>query len=927
MALNSSNSNAGSTEPKIGAGALSNFNTQNTENKSNGNFSGGDINFDTSKLSISNPFDTNEPQQPTFNTDDVFKPTLSGNLDIDFSNTNNNNSSNNTTYSNNSPEPTMTVDEVYGKSNNQPVVEKQGDYATSSNEKSNVETSTFGKQDEISVTPTSVTENKGMVENATIQSVEGLDFQQKDKASQEVLDSKKKRDEVEAEDKADNMRNKLKGDIDKAAQEEGGEDFRIGTSEAEKKFNEEKARRQAELNKKKQAVVDAEKKYNESKDTSKWIDENLKRLKNQYEIDLRTADQELSIIKNMQKNADEMNSQGYLAKKLNERSDSYKTMKQKVIEYASEQGFGDVEINSTEDLVNFVNTLYNIAIKSRDNIVSDYKDNGERMEKQKVKADTDSIINKGILDEAKEEANKLEKDYNAWKKAEEEKLKAGATPESQPETPQSGAETSYNDAMNAIKNSENATPEQKAQAEEVLTNLEESRKALEEAAAKARSGNPADMVAYQEALETYNKNLKEAQKIGNRWTQTDFNKEFTRAVIDAKDFKVTLSDGTEMEFSDFMSEEATKSPQYAKAMYEAKAQTYEDKAANATGISKVYYGAKAKIERKKAEWSQTVLGSKFTFADDKVRNQFYQFVDTNMRATYATDNNILNDKTGKYSDDDKAKASTEINQAKALKTAAAVLKASTGTLSGIGDDVNDGEFGTTDVKKLTEDQRMMASIKMFTQAVLGLGISPAANKAYQNYYYLNRGDGSVFENDLDNDGFTWVEEYGNNAAAGLILSAGELGVGVVLLLNPASFSNGTDLIIDAVTNASNALYGVRNSVEETQKMTQDILSYFKEAENIAESSGNEEAVQEITNAITQIENFELKADEVGNLDNWLEGSGSNTATNEKFNQSLTYDEWLKLIEADPTMREYAKSITKKKDENAQKDNADAGVNS
>ena len=920
MALNSSNSNAGSTEPKIGAGALSNFNTQNTENKSNGNFSGGDINFDTSKLSINNPFNTNNSQQPTFGVDSVFNPKLSGNLDIDFSNTNNNNSSNNTTYSNNSPEPTMTVDEVYGKSNNQPVVEKQGDYATSSNEKSNVETSTFGKQDEISVTPTSVTENKGMVENATIQSVEGLDFQQKDKASQEVLDSKKKRDEVEAEDKADNMRNKLKGDIDKAAQEEGGEDFRIGTSEAEKKFNEEKARRQAELNKKKQAVVDAEKKYNESKDTSKWIDENLKRLKNQYEIDLRTADQELSIIKNMQKNVDEMNSQGYLVKKLNERSDSYKTLKQKVIEYASEQGFGDVEINSTEDLVNFVNTLYNIAIKSRDNIVSDYKDNGERMEKQKVKADTDSIINKGILDEAKEEANKLEKDYNAWKKAEEEKLKAGATPESQPETPQSGAETSYNDAMNAIKNSENATPEQKAQAEEVLTNLEESRKALEEAAAKARSGDQADMVAYQEALETYNKNLKEAQKIGNRWTQTDFNKEFTSAVAQANDFKVTLADGTEMEYSDFATEEATKSPQYAKAMYEKKAADYE----------KNGHPILAKIERWKAEWSQTWLGSKLTFADNKVRDQFNQMAKTDMRATYAAYNNVLNDETGKYSEADKAEASKAINQAKALMTASAALQASTGFLSGIGDSMEDGISGTTDPGALNAWQKTLNTVDNIIRITLGLGISPAANKAYQNMYYM-AGDkvnnSLLFNKDFDSDGFVLCQEYGNNAATGMIAGAGELAVGIAMMFNPASAASGLNLITDSVQTFLNGLYGVRNEAEKSQKYTQEVLEYFKEAEDIAESSGNEEAVQEITNAITQIENFELKADEVGNLDNWLEGSGSNTATNEKFNQSLTYDEWLKLIEADPTMREYAKSITKKKDENAQKDNADAGVNS
>ena len=924
MALNSSNSNAGSTEPKIGAGALSNFNTQNTENKSNGNFSGGDINFDTSKLGIHDPLNPNKPQQPTFGVDSVFNPKLSGNLDIDFSNTNNNNSSNNTTYSNNSPEPTMTVDEVYGKSNNQPVVEKQGDYATSSNEKSNVETSTFGKQDEISVTPTSVTENKGMVENATIQSVEGLDFQQKDKASQEVLDSKKKRDEVEAEDKADNMRNKLKGDIDKAAQEEGGEDFRIGTSEAEKKFNEEKARRQAELNKKKQAVVDAEKKYNESKDTSKWIDENLKRLKNQYEIDLRTADQELSIIKNMQKNADEMNSQGYLAKKLNERSDSYKTMKQKVIEYASEQGFGDVEINSTEDLVNFVNTLYNIAIKSRDNIVSDYKDNGERMEKQKVKADTDSIINKGILDEAKEEANKLEKDYNAWKKAEEEKLKAGATPESQPETPQSGAETSYNDAMNAIKNSENATPEQKAQAEEVLTNLEESRKALEEAAAKARSGDQADMVAYQEALETYNKNLKEAQKIGNRWTQTDFNKEFTRAVAQANDFEVTLSDGTKMEYSDFATEEVTKSPQYAKAMYEAKAQKYETGDENGNGKHPVL----AKIERWKAEMSQTWLGSKLTFADNQVRDQFNQMAKTDMRATYAAYNNVLNDPNA--TPEQKAEASTAINQANALMTASAALQATTGFMSSIGDSMDDGTFGTTDPEARNAWQKTLNTVNNIIRITLGLGISPAANKAYQNMYYMagaKVNESGLFTTDFDGDGFALCQEYGNNAATGMIAGAGELGVGVAMLFNPASMADGINLIADAVQTFNNGLYGVRNEAEKSQKYTQEVLEYFKEAENIAESSGNEEAVQEITNAITQIENFELKADEVGNLDNWLEGSGSNTATNEKFNQSLTYDEWLKLIEADPTMREYAKSITKKKDENAQKDNADAGVNS
>ena len=773
-----------------------------------------------------------------------------------------------------------------------------------------------------------------MIGNGAIQSVEGLDFQQKDKASHEVLDGRKRRDDAEAEDKADNMRFKLnnilnnakqqKGSGDgKTPQQEGGEDFKIGTSEAEKKFNKENAKRQAELNKKKQAAVEAEKNYNESKESSKRIDEDLKRLKNQYEIDLRTADQKVEILKKIKEQVDEMNSQNYLAKRLSERSDAFKTMKQAVIEYANEEGLNTAGVDRTEDIVNLVNTLNNIATASRDNIVSDYKVNEERMEKQKAKADTDSIINKGILDEAIEEANKLEKDYNAWKKTEEAKLKAGATPEpepepeSQPETPKSGAETSYNDAMNAIENS-NATPEQKAEAEEALTNLEESRQKLAEAAAKARSGNPADIVAYEKYQEEYLNRLKEAQKIGNRWTQTDFNPEYTRAVAAANDFKVTLSDGTVMDFSDFMTEEATKSPQYAKAMYEAKAAQLEEDG----------HPILAKIERLKAELSQTWLGSKLTQADNKVRDQFIQMAKTDERATYAAFNNILNDPDA--TPEQKAEASKAINQVNALMTAAAALQASTGFLSGIGDSPSDGISGTTDPGALNAWQKILNTVDNLTKITLGLGISPAANKAYQNMYYMAGGkvdNSALFSKDWDGDGFALCQEYGNNAATGMIAGAGELGVGIAMLFNPSSVASGINLIIDAFNTFNNGLYGVRNEAEKSQKYTNDVINLLKEGGDIAESSGNEEAVQEITNAITQIENFELKSDEVNNLDNWLEGSGSNTTSNEKFNQSLTYDEWLKLIEADPTMREYAKSIAKKKDKNAQKDNADTGVNS
>ena len=879
MALNSSNSNAGSTEPKIGAGALSNFNTQNTENKSNGNFSGGDINFDTSKLSINNPFNTNNPQQPTFGVDSVFNPKLSGNLDIDFSNTNNNNSSNNTTYSNNSPEPTMTVDEVYGKSNNQPVVEKQGDYATSSNEKSKVETSTFGKQDKISVTPTSVTENKGMIGNGAIQSVEGLDFQQKDKASVDVLDSKKKRDEAEAEDNANGMRNQLKAVAEKGEEETETDAFQVGEEAASKE---------------KAALDEATKTYDDLKSQVDGKLAELNAASNKYAMALEDFNVANETVRDQ---TAAMNAAFDNEPDAFEPS-SITTLKDGEITVYTYRG-KDINVKAANDARNKAITELSKAQSKADAAKAQY---------DKAKADYNQYITS--CNEAKANFDKATEAYNnAF-------VSAPTT-----ETPQSGAETSYNDAMNAIKNSENATPEQKAQAEEAITNLEDSRKALAEAAAKARSGNPDDMDAYQKALETYNKNLKEAQKIGNRWTQTDFNKDYTRAVAQANDFKVTLADGTEMEYSDFATEEATKSPQYAKAMYEKKAADYE----------KNGHPILAKIERWKAEWSQTWLGSKLTFADNKVRDQFNQMAKTDMRATYAAYNNVLNDETGKYSEADKAEASKAINQAKALMTASAALQASTGFLSGIGDSMEDGISGTTDPEKRNAWQKTLNTVDNIIRITLGLGITPAANKAYQNMYYM-AGDkvnnSLLFNKDFDSDGFVLCQEYGNNAATGMIAGAGELAVGIAMMFNPASAASGLNLITDSVQTFLNGLYGVRNEAEKSQKYTQEVLEYFKEAEDIAESSGNEEAVQEITNAITQIENFELKSDEVGNLDNWLEGSGSNTASNEKFNQSLTYDEWLKLIEADPTMREFAKSLTeKKKDKNAQKDNADTGVNS
>ena len=1085
----SSNSN---TEPKVGAGVLSNF---NPENKSNGNFSGGHINPDTEpksngnssdddinfKLDIHNPFDTKETPQPTFNTDDVFKPTLSGNLDIDLPKiNNNNNSSNNTTYSNNSTKPTMTVDEVYGKSNNQPVVEKQGDYSASSNEKSNVETSTFGKQDEVSVTPLSVTENKGIVGNAAIQSVEGLDFQQKDKASVDVLDSKKKRDEVEAEDKANSMRDKLKAIGNNAKQEEGGEDFRIGDRDedvANAKAKVDQLTQQESEMKLELAMIDNDlsnleakadimQKENQSLEDQVQNNKSLEPIGKNVQaiekllntglrgnllnttpdasaiatvigsaqtsldnlasklgidsIDLPTnsiedalqsfqtwsnnfkqeyfnglkdfsdksitayrADTESQYLKGLdalQKYAEESakNAKELEAKKLQlqqsiEANKSEKAAAEEAYNKLVSEGYVGAEA-VTEPTADEVykdlqaqgdsrqaelNAAYDNRLKANVALIDANKNTAKKADFNDLKEagivtlsdgneitmftyvgkDPDVKAAYDARNEAVQNLVQADRDYaakkseydsyvnsvkNAKAKAEEAAAKAKAEEEAvtEPtadEAAKSNAEEAVNLAKDAINNSKDATPEQKAQAEEAITNLEDSRKALEAAAAAARSGNPADMVAYQKALETYNKNLKKAKKIGNRFTQTDFNDKYTKAVAQANDFEVTLSDGTVMEYSDFATEEATKSPQYAKAMYEAKAAELEEK-----------HPILAKIERWKAKMSQTWLGSKLTFADNKVRDQFNQMAKTDMRATYAAYNNVLDDETGKYSEDDKAEASKAINQAKALMTASVALQASTGFLSSIGDSVDDGTFGTTDPEARNAWQKTLNTVDNIIRITLGLGITPAANKAYQNMYYM-AGDkvntSLLFNKDFDGDGFAMCQEYGNHAATAMIAGAGEAAIGVTMLFNPATVADGINLIADAVSTFSNGLYGVRNEVDKSQKYTQEVLEYFKEAENIAESSGNEEAVQEITNAITQIENFELKADEVGNLDNWLEGSGSNTADNGKFNQALSYDEWLKLIEADPVMKEYAKSIAKKKDKNAQKDNADTGVNS
>lgn len=313
----------------------------------------------------------------------------------------------------------------------------------------------------------------------------------------------------------------------------------------------------------------------------------------------------------------------------------------------------------------------------------------------------------------------------------------------------------------------------------------------------------------------------------------------------------------------------------------------------------------------------TWLGSKFTFADNQVRNQFNQMAKTDMRATYATYDNVLNDETGKYSDDYKAEASAAINQANALMTASAALQATTGFFSGIGDGTSDGEYGKTDPGKLNTYQKALNIASNFAKITLCLGVTPGANEAYQNMYYM-AGDkvnkSFLFNRDFDGDGFALCQEYGNNATVGMIAGAGELATAVALFFNPATSKLGINLAIDSIKTFLDGLYGVQKEVNKSIKYSNEILSYFNEAKSIAAETGNKEVIDTvgttIDSAVKQIEDFQLKSDEVGNLDNWLEGSGSNTVDNGKFNQALSYDEWLKLIEADPVMQEYAKSLNR-----------------
>lgn len=874
-------------------------------------------------------------------------------------------------------EPVMTVDEVYGKekktvsgyntasnttssvtSSYLPSVEKQGDYAASSNEKSKVETSTFGKQDEISVTPELVTENKAEVGNDTIQSVEGLDFQQKDKESQAVLDSKKARDEVEAEEKADSMRDKLRNLNKTEAETDTEADFRIGESDAEKAFNEEDAVKQKELKKLEQDYIKAE-------EDVENLEKELEHYNKMYE---ETTNDQLAFYEKTKDAYEEMDrineKYGNLEDKLtnNEISNeeylkSYKDENNELKKVAEDLGFDttNVEVGLGKeyyDYTDYINKKIDSEQKAYEGKLSALADQNINNTAKKA-ADAKLKANK-----AKQKYDTASKNYDTWKEeawkevenasteTETETITEETAPETIPETTTTTttSNTSVEETKKVILES-NASEEVKTEAIEMLDSVQESKNKVINAAAKLpkdiENATPEQIEAYVDANEKYLNNVKEANNKGIKFANTNFNTDYTKEISKANDFDITFSDGSTMSYADFSATMATKSPQIASAMYDAKAKKYEEEGKNFL----------ANIERMKAKMAMDTVGSKFTFADDKVRNQFIKMVETNERATYAAYNNVINDKSGKYSAEDIAEAEASMKQAEMLSTAAATLKASTGLLSGSGDSVSDGVYGTTDPNKLETYQKIINTIENATKIILGAGVTPGAADAWNNLYYT-AGDevresklfNTIFNFDPDGDDFNLFKEYGNSATVGLVAGTVELGTGIAMLFNPSTAGFGGNLIKDSITTFFDSLYGVQGDAKKAAEYTEQVLGYFKEARDIAQDAGNQEVVDIIDDAINHIttrtetgydttsdnnvtvnESFELKQDEVADVDNWLEGSGSNTADNEKFNQTLTYEEWLKLIEADPTMREYAKSLLKdnQKSETAEKAESEA----
>ena len=915
--------------------------------------------------------DTSSNSEPSFGSDALSNDNSSPNFDIDWSGWENSQSNNKTGDNETSDDNReaaeawvdmhqhydwgsgLTVDDVFNndnvdngyntgddsttdsttETNNQSRTENQGDYDTSSKENSNVQTTTIGKQEDITTTPDTITENKGVISNSNIQSVEGLDFQQKDK---DDLNSKKDRDKAEAEDKSDQLKNELRADAEKNAAKKNRENLENEMEEANKQREElDKQKAEADKQVKERGDISAYR-YSERRNANTNLENVAKKAgieDNTEELPTR-LDDESKILTDSEIEEKIASNSKTLGKYAEEYADALRAANEK------NQIFQDVK------------QAYRDDVKKAEDIGVQIEENSKRLDD----------LNKGIEDAKKAEdaANKELEDYR--KENNTDVIPEELPPEEKPAVPEEKPEeegqelvdptdpmkkaddltNKANSIRNDIRNGNYKDEKEREEANDLadsLDNLSASMKNAADASKNIVDENgkvdlnkctPQQIETWEKSQAQLSKNLNDALSKSKAYEQHYGNKQFTRDIAKANDFKVP---GTDKTYSELATEMATKSPQIAQAMYEAKAENYKAKAEQAAKdghkVSAWWNNTMSKIESMKANMSQSFIGSKLTFADNKVRDQFNKMADLNMKATYAAYNNRLNHPED-YQPEDLEEARQQIDQAHALQYASAALKASTGALSGLGDSIKDGVYGTTNAKDLSGYQQVLADTQAFTQIVLGMGITPLANKGYSTFNNLY--PGSLFSKDIDKDGFAWTEEYGNNPAAEAILSIAQLSYGVSLLMNPLTLTNGISMIKNSIQNGLNAAYGVRNDARKLANLTDDITSYF---EDVKEKEGiPPEAIPEIDNAIDEIkttttttEDFKVNSDEVGNLDNWLEGSGSNTADNGKFNQKLSYEDWLKLIQADPAMQEYAKKLAAEKNKNAQENNANTRINS
>ena len=951
----------------------------------------------TNETNDSQTNDTSSNSELSFSSDALSNGNQGPNFDIDWDNwENNTKTGDNDTSDNDSSDENrraaeawvemhqhtdwgsgITVDEVFNndnkdsgystdnnsttatETNNQSRTENQGDYATSSKENSNVQTTTIGKQDEITTTPDTITENKGLISNSNIQSVEGLDFQQKDK---DDLNSKKDRDKAEEEDKADQLKNELRNDAEKtAANNKEGKGFQVGN----------KANKQKEdlANKEKNNFLwkiekEIEKANKEKEDLKKQKEDLNKQTEAKAAVAYRDRQNANKNLESIAKEAGKKSNTKELPTRLD---DANEYMTDEEIEeiissnsktlgkYAKEYTDALRNANEKNQIFQDVKRSYMDDVAYAKYIDSKIEANNKRLEDLSKGLEA---LSKKLEDAKKNEdaANKELEDYRgkhntdvipeAPEKPEVPEEKP-AVPEEKPEVPEEGQKLvdptnpmqkakDLEDKANNLRNGKYDNEEERQEANDLADSYDALSASMKNAAEASKNivdengkvdlnkCTPKQIDDWEKSNKQLSKNLNDVLSKSKSYEQHYGNKQFTRDIAKANDFKVP---GTDKTYSQLSIEMATKSPQIAKAMYDAKADRYKEKAEQTKNpVSKAFYNALSKIENLKSNMSQNFIGSKLTFADNKVRNQFNAMADLNMKATYAAYNNRLNHPED-YQPEDLEEARQQIDQAHALQYASAALKASTGALSGLGDSIKDGVYGTTNAKDLSGYQQTLADIGAFSQIVLGMGVTPLANKGYNTFNNLY--PGSLFSKDIDKDGFAWAEEYGNNPAAESILSIAQLSYGVSLVMNPLTLTNGITMIKNSVQNGLNAAYGVRNDARKLVNLTNDITSYF---EDVKEKEGiPPEVIPEIDNAIKEIttttEEFKVNSDEINNFDNWLEGSGSNTADNGKFNQKLSYEDWLKLIKADPAMQEYAKKLAAEKNKNAQEGNVNSRINS